>query len=118
VQIFDQWKADIAAIAACPNVHLKVGGLAMPDNGYGWHTAERPPTSDEFVAAQRDWYLHAIDCFGPERCMFESNFPVDRMSISYAVLYNGFKKMVADFSEGEKNALFFANANALYQLGL
>lgn len=116
--IFEQWKIDMAALARCPNVHLKLGGLAMPDNGYGWHTAERPPTSDEFVAAQRPWYLHALDCFGPQRCFFESNFPVDRMSLSYHVLYNGFKKMVSDFSDSERQALFFDNANALYRLGL
>lgn len=117
-EIFDQWKADIAAIAECPNVHLKLGGLAMPDNGYGWHVAARAPTSDEFVAAQREWYLHALDCFGPARCMFESNFPVDRLSLPYSVLYNGFKKLVADFSEHEKSRLFHDNANALYGLGL
>ncbi len=61
----------------------------MPDNGFGWHMAERPPTSDEFVAAQGRYYLHTIECFGAERCMFESNFPVDRMSLSYRVLWNG-----------------------------
>ncbi|MEE4203201.1 MAG: amidohydrolase family protein, partial [Halieaceae bacterium] len=77
-----------------------------------------PPTSDEFVSAQRDWYLHAIDCFGPARCMFESNFPVDRVSLSYVVLYNGFKKLVADFSPEEKQAMFHDNANAMYALGL
>jgi L-fuconolactonase len=116
--IFEQWRRDMKALAECPNVHLKLGGLAMPDNGWGWHVAERPPTSDEFVSAQRDWYLHAIDCFGPARCMFESNFPVDRVSLSYAVLYNGFKKLVADFSPQERQAMFHDNANAMYALGL
>jgi predicted TIM-barrel fold metal-dependent hydrolase len=117
-QIFAQWREDLRELARCENVYLKLGGLAMPDNGYGWHIADRPPTSDEFVDAQRDWYLHAIDCFGPERCLFESNFPVDRMSIGYAVLYNGFKKLVADCSEAEQHAMFFGNANRLYGLGL
>ena len=70
----------------------------MPDNGFGWHTAERPPTSDEFVAAQRRYYRHTIECFGAERCMFESNFPVDRMSLSYRVLWNGLKKIAASCS--------------------
>ena len=65
-QIFGQWTADIVAIATCDNVVAKIGGLAMPDNGFGWHTAERPPTSDEFVAAQRRYYLHTIEQFGPE----------------------------------------------------
>ena len=83
--IFEQWKTDIAEIAACENVVAKLGGLAMPDNGFGWNTAERPPTSDEFVAAQRRYYQHTIERFGPERCMFESNFPVDRLSLSYRI---------------------------------
>ena len=87
------WKRDIADIARCENVVAKLGGLAMPDNGFGWHIADRPPTSDEFVAAQGRYYLHMIECFGADRCMFESNFPVDRMSLSYRVLWNGLKKI-------------------------
>ncbi len=91
-EIFAAWQDDIAAIARCENVVAKLGGLAMPDNGFGWHTADRPPTSDEFVAAQGRYYRHTIECFGPERCMFESNFPVDRMSISYRVLWNALEE--------------------------
>jgi predicted TIM-barrel fold metal-dependent hydrolase len=114
--IFAQWQKDMAALAQCPNIYAKLGGLAMPDNGFGWHEAEKPATSDELVAAQKRYYLHAIDCFGPERCMFESNFPVDKLSISYAVLWNALKKMVADFSEHEKEALFYGTAAKVYQL--
>ena len=88
----------------------------MPDNGFGWDKHSKPPTSDEFVEAQREWYLHTIDCFGPERCMMESNFPVDRQSISYAVLYNGLKKIVADFSAAEKQQLFYNTAERVYRL--
>ncbi|MBT6501088.1 MAG: amidohydrolase family protein, partial [Deltaproteobacteria bacterium] len=62
------------------------------------------------------YYLHTIDCFGPERCMFESNFPVDRCSISYHVLWNGFKKMVTDFSEDEKKLMFSGTATRVYNL--
>ena len=69
-----------------------------------------------FVEKQQRYYRHAIDCFGPERCMFESNFPVDRFSLSYHVLWNGFKKMVADFSEAEKHALFYGTAEKVYRL--
>ncbi|MEM7426138.1 MAG: amidohydrolase family protein, partial [Pseudomonadota bacterium] len=93
--VFAQWKDDVSAIAECPNVVAKLGGMAMPDNGYGWHERERPPTSDEFVDAQAPWYHHMIQCFGPDRCMFESNFPVDRISIGYGVLWNGLKKIAA-----------------------
>jgi predicted TIM-barrel fold metal-dependent hydrolase len=115
-EIHDQWRLDIAAIARCENVVAKLGGLAMPDNGFGWHTAERPPTSDEFVAAQRRYYDHAIECFGPARCMFESNFPVDRFSLSYRVLWNGLKKIAAPYSASERNAMLFGNAARVYRL--
>ena len=114
--IMAQWTQDITEIARCENVIAKLGGLAMPDNGFGWDKAAKPPTSDEIVTAQRDVYLHTIDCFGPERCMFESNFPVDRASLSYPVLYNAFKKMVADFSEAEKDAMFSGTAARVYKL--
>jgi len=117
-EIFEEWKITIAEIAECPNVVAKLGGLAMPDNGFGWHTADRPPTSDEFVAAQAPYYLHAIECFGPERCMFDSNFPVDRFSLSYAVLWNGLKKIAAPFSESERDAMLWGTAKRVYRLDL
>ena len=115
-EIFEVWKDDIAVVAEHPNVVAKIGGLAMPDNGYGWHLAERPPTSDEFVAAQRRWYLHTIEVFGPDRCMLESNFPVDRFSLSYRVMWNGLKKIVADFSPDERDAMFYGTAKRVYSL--
>jgi len=114
--IFEQWRKDITALARCSNVYAKLGGLAMPDNGFGWHEADRPATSDELVAAQKRYYLHTIECFGPERCMFESNFPVDKLSISYPVLWNAFKKIVAGFSEDEKSALFYGTAAEVYTI--
>jgi len=115
--IFSQWSTDITEIAGCPNVVAKIGGLAMPDNGFGWHTAERPPTSDEFVEAQRRYYVHTIEQFGPGRCMFESNFPVDRFSLSYRVVWNGFKKMIADFTPDERDAMLRGTASRVYRLG-
>jgi len=115
-EIFERWKKDIAEIAGCPNVHAKLGGMAMPDNGFGWDKNNNPPSSDEFAEAQRPYYLHTIECFGPQRCMFESNFPVDRLSISYQVLWNGLKKIVADFSEDEKDHLFCGTASRVYRV--
>lgn len=117
-EIFAQWYLDIAEIAACENVVAKLGGLAMPDNGYGWHTAQRPPTSDEFVAAQRRFYERTIEVFGPERCMFESNFPVDRFSLSYPVVWNGFKKISAGYSPTERAAMFSGTARRVYRLSI
>jgi L-fuconolactonase len=115
-EIHAMWRDDIVAIAQCENVVAKLGGLAMPDNGFGWDRAGRPPSSDEFVAAQRSWYLHTIEQFGPDRCMFESNFPVDRRSLSYRVVWNGFKKMVADFLPGERDAMLRGTAARVYRL--
>ena len=115
-EIFEQWKKDIADIASCPNVVAKLGGLAMPDNGFGWNRRDRPASSDELVEAQKRYYLHTIDCFGPDRCMFESNFPVDKLSISYPVLWNGLKKIAEDFSEDEKHAMFYGTAERVYRL--
>ncbi len=116
-EIFEQWKDDIAAIAECRNVIAKLGGLAMPDNGFGWHERDTPPGSDEFVEAQARYYQHTIKCFGADRCMFESNFPVDRLSIGYTVLWNGLKKIAADYSEDEQAAMFSGTARRIYRLG-
>ncbi len=115
--IFTQWRQDVAELASCENVYAKLGGLVMPINGFGFHNRERPATSDELVAATERYYRHAIDCFGVQRCMFESNFPVDKASCSYAVLWNSFKKLVADASETEKAWLFHDAAAAAYRLG-
>ena len=115
-EIFQEWKKDIAELAKCNNVYAKLGGMAMPDNGFGWHLRSVPPTSDEFVNTQKDYYLHTIECFGPDRCMFESNYPVDRLSISYHVLWNGFKKIVAEFLEDEKDMMFSGTATRVYNL--
>lgn len=115
-EIFTQWRHDISELAACANVHAKLGGLVMAVNGFGFHRAASPPTSDELVAATRDWYDHAINVFGPKRCMFESNFPVDKVSCSYNVLWNSFKKIAAGASDAEKAALFHDTAVEVYRL--
>ena len=88
----------------------------MPDNGFGWHERERPASSDELAEAQSCYYEHTIDCFGPSRCMFESNFPVDKLSISYPVLWNALKKIAAPYSEDEKQAMFYGTAAKVYRL--
>lgn len=115
-EIFPQWKRDMTELARCRNVVVKLGGINMPTNGFGWHRRPMPPTSDELVAATRDYYLHAIDRFGPARCMFESNFPVDKISCSYLVLWNAFKKIAAGFTAQEKAQLFHRTAAEIYRL--
>ncbi|MDP1554289.1 MAG: amidohydrolase family protein [Hyphomonas sp.] len=115
-EVFEKWKDDIAEVAACPNVYAKLGGLAMPDNGFGWSGRDKPPGSDEFVEAQAPWYHHAIKVFGAERCMFESNFPVDRLSLSYRTLWNGLKKIAKDYPDAAQTALFSGTAREVYKL--
>ena len=115
-EIFAAWKSSIADLAKCPNVVAKVGGIQMVVNGYGWHEKKQPPTSDELLAANRDWYLYIIDKFSPTRCMFESNFPVDRLSCSYTVLWNQFKKLTKNFSPTERSAMFHDTAMRVYRL--
>ena len=115
-EVFAEWSASLNEVAACENVVVKIGGLAMPDNGFGWDVADRPPTSDEFVVAQGRYYHHAIECFGPNRCMFESNFPVDKLSIGYTVMWNGMQKIAARYSDAEQDAMFAGTARRIYRL--
>ena len=115
-EIMAQWKIDVAELAKCPNVHAKLGGYAMPDNGWAYHERPVPPSSDDFVSDQADWYHYTIDQFGPSRCMFESNFPVDRASISYHVLWNAFKKIADRYSEDEKQSMFWGTAEKVYSV--
>lgn len=114
--IFARWQRDMETLATCPNVVAKLGGLAMPDVGYGWHLRDAPPGSDEYVQTTARWYNHMIACFRPDRCMFESNFPVDRISIGYGVLWNAFKKLATDLDAADRNALFAGTARRVYKL--
>ena len=115
-EIFATWKRDLTEAASCPNVVMKLGGLAMPWNGFGFEQQAKPPTSDQLVARQNRYYQYAIEKFGPDRCMFESNFPVDKCAISYPVLWNAFKKIAAPYSEAEKDAMFRGTATRVYRI--
>jgi predicted TIM-barrel fold metal-dependent hydrolase len=111
-----EWRAALAEVATCPNVYLKVGGIGMPIYGIAWHERDRPPTSEELAAAWGDDIRFAIDAFGPQRCMFESNFPVDRRGCSYTVLWNAFKRIAAGYTADEKQWLFHDAAATAYRL--
>ena len=115
-EIFDQWQEDIYELSQCGNVYSKLGGLAMPVNGWDWHKRDVPASSDEIVSEQGKYYLYTLKCFGSERCMFESNFPVDKQSISYHVIWNAYKKLVKNFSDIEKSNLFYKTAEKVYKL--
>ena len=115
-EIYPVWQQHVEELARCPNVVAKLGGIVMAINGFGFHKQPLPPDSDAIVAATGRYHRYAIEQFGPERCMFESNFPVDRQSVSYPVLWNAFKKIAADCSEAEKDALFHDTAARAYRL--
>jgi predicted TIM-barrel fold metal-dependent hydrolase len=115
-EVFAQWRAHIAELATCPNVVAKLGGINMEVNGFGWHTKPRPPTSQELVDATRHYYEYTLEHFGVERCMFESNFPVDKESCSYTVLWNAFKRLTTNYSADEKARLFHDTAARVYRL--
>ena len=115
-EVFAAWKLSVAELAKCPNVFAKLGGLQMIVNGYDWHKRDKPPTSDQLLETNRDWYNYAIDQFGPDRCMFESNFPVDKLSSSYTVLWNQFKKLTKNFSKDERADMFHDTAMRVYRL--
>jgi len=115
---FADWKAAMKEIAKLPNVFLKIGGLNMRLTGLDASDRPRPRTSEETAAAQRDHILTAIDIFGPSRCMFETNFPVDMYSISYGVLWNTFKRVTAGFSPSERADIFAGTAKRVYRINL
>ena len=114
--IFEEWMRNISDLAECPNIHMKLGGLGMPRCGFGWHERSKPPGSKELADKMAPYYEFCLEKFGIERCMFESNFPIDKVSYSYTVLWNMFKRITRDFSPQERSALFYDNAVKVYRL--
>lgn len=114
--VFEDWKRGIQELATCANVYIKLGGLGMRICGHHWNEAEKPPGSAELAGVFKPYYLWCIERFGVDRCMFESNFPVDKASYSYIVLWNVFKRLTADFTHEERLALFHDTAARVYRL--
>jgi L-fuconolactonase len=114
--VFLAWSASIKALAACPNVHVKLGGLGMRMGGFGFHEMTEPPSSQTLAAAWRPYIETCITAFQPSRCMFESNFPVDKGSYSYPVFWNACKLLAKGASAGETSDLFAATAARFYRL--
>jgi len=111
------WKPIIKELAdSCPNVNIKLSGLGMPVFGLGFENHPEPPTSNELAEAWKPFIEHCIDCFGVNRCMFASNFPVDKVSTGYTQLYNAFKIIVQDMPVSDKKKLFHDNAARIYKL--
>jgi predicted TIM-barrel fold metal-dependent hydrolase len=114
--VFQAWSANIAELAACPNVMVKLGGLGMRLPGFGFEARERAPSSVELADAWRPWMERCIETFGTARCMFESNFPVDKGSYAYGIGWNAMKRIAAGASESEKADLFWRSAARFYRL--
>ncbi len=115
-EVFAAWKAQMTEVAKCPNVSLKLGGMMMRLAAYDYRTEPKPPTSTELAALWRPYFETGIELFGPSRCLFESNFPVDKMGIGWAPLWNAFKRIVAGASATEKQAMFAGTARRVYRL--
>ncbi len=115
-EVLQEWKRGITALASCPNMVMKLGGLGMEMYGFGWHQRATPPSSAELAEAMAPYYLWCIEQFGADRCMFESNFPVDKMSYSYTVIWNAFKRISEGFSPEDRSALFHNTATRVYRL--
>jgi len=115
-EVFTRWSRSIQALAGCPNVVVKLGGLGMRINGFGFERSADPPSSETLAAAWRPYVETCIDAFGVERAMFESNFPVDKGSYSYGAGWNAFKRLAQGASAAEKTALFSGTAMRFYRL--
>jgi L-fuconolactonase len=115
-EVFEGWRKDISELAQHENVVVKIGGLAMPRFGFGFHEALAPVHSDALAEAWAPYIGVCIDAFGAERCMFESNFPVDKGACSYVTLWNAFKRVTQGYSAAERAALFSLTASRIYRL--
>jgi predicted TIM-barrel fold metal-dependent hydrolase len=117
-EVLAAWRTGIAAVAACPNVVVKLGGMGMPRWGFGWHARNVPIGSEELAQAMSPWKTYCIEQFEPERCMLESNFPPDKVSFSYNVMYNAFKRLTRGYSDAERAAMFHDTAARVYRISV
>jgi len=115
-EVFRDWSRGVAEVAQCPNAIVKLGGVGSLRSGYDWHERAFKPSSGELAQILRPYIEHCIDKFGVERCMFESNFPVEKASNSYVNLWNAFKRITEKYSAGERSALFHDTAARVYRI--
>jgi predicted TIM-barrel fold metal-dependent hydrolase len=115
-EVFALWRSNVSAVAKCPNVSIKLGGMLGRLAAYDYVNADRPEPSERLAEALRPYILHCIDAFGPARCMFESNYPVDNLVTGYAALWNTYKRITADLSPHEKRDAYGGTARRVYRL--
>ena len=111
-----EWRSAMMRLSRIPNINVKLGGLGMAVNGAKFHNNKFPPNSVQLSDVWKPWIYETIDMFGFDRCMFESNFPVDKGSCSYGALWNAFKILAKDMSDDETNKLFSKNAARIYKI--
>jgi len=117
-EVFANWKASMTELAKCPNVSVKLGGVTMRLAAYDYGKLPAPPSSEALAGYWGPYVKTCIDLFGPDRCMVESNYPVEKMGIGMPALWNMFKRLTAGASADEKKAIFSGTANRVYKLGL
>lgn len=115
-QCFAAWRAGLARVAALPNTRVKIGGFGLAVMGWRYADASKPPLSDQLAQDWSPWVAEVLDLFGPDRAMFQSNFPVDKGQFSYVSLWNAFKRLAAPLSEDERHALFWRTAAQTYDI--
>jgi predicted TIM-barrel fold metal-dependent hydrolase len=115
-EVFKVWSRGIAALAGCPNVMVKLGGVGSLRSGYDWHERAVKPSSAELATALAPYFEWCIENLGADRCMFESNFPVEKLSTSYVNLWNSFKRITGKYSASERAALFHDTAAGVYRI--
>ena len=115
-EVMAAWRKGIAAAAEQPNVVIKLGGIGMPRTGFDWHLRDKPIGSEELAGHMAPLINYCIEQFGPNRCMFESNFPVDKVSFSYNIMYNAFKRITKDHSASERADMFHDTAVRVYRI--
>ena len=115
-EVLATWRSGIATVAEQPNVYVKLGGIGMPRTGFDWHTRAEPIGSVELAEAMAPLMNYCIEQFGPDRSMFESNFPVDKGAYSYNVMYNAFKRLSKSYSASERAAMFHDTAARVYRV--
>ena len=112
------WRSGLVEVAKCPNVVLKLGGIGQPRYGFDWHEWDQPIGSEALAEGLAPFMNYCIEQFGPDRCMFESNFPPDKVSYSYNVLFNAFKRLSQGYSATERAAMFHDTAARVYRIGV
>jgi len=117
-EVFDIWRDNLRGLARQPNIVCKIGGLGTSYWGFGFNTRPGPVTSEELAETWKPYIETAIEAFGPDRCMMESDYPNDGRSCGFVPLWNAYKRVVGSHSAAEQAALFHGTARRFYRLDI